>query len=145
MVGATKSYSGDDGWGYIDRTGKWAIAPQFEWASSFRENLAPVNPRRNRGYIDPTGAYVLRPPMPEAEEDCATAWGDFAEGLPRWKFGGKYGFIDRSGKVVIEPTFDLTFHFSDGVAAVLIREKWGYIDRLGNYVWTPTFLYVDSR
>jgi len=124
LAAATKSRSGDDGWGYIDSTGKWVVQPQFEWGSSFREGLAPVNRKQNCGYIDRTGKLVLQPPLSPSEKDCATAWGDFSEGLSRWKFGKKYGFIDRTGKVVIEPKYDLTFHFSDGLAAVKIGDKW---------------------
>jgi hypothetical protein len=140
LAAVTKSSSGDDGWGYIDRTGKWVIAPQFEWGSSFQERLAPVNRKHDCGYIDPTGAYVLRPPVSPGEKDCATVWGDFVEGLSRWKFGNKYGFIDHTGKVVIKPRFDLTFHFSEGFAAVQIGGKWGYIDKTGKVVIEPRAL-----
>lgn len=140
LAAATKSSSGDDGWGYIDKTGKWVIPPQFEWASSFQENIAAVNRQHDCGYIDPTGAYVVRPPVSPSEKDCATVWGDFVEGLSRWKLGSKYGFIDRSGKVVIEPKFDLTFHFSEGLAAVQIGGKWGYIDKTGKMVIEPKAL-----
>jgi hypothetical protein len=64
-------------------------------------------------------------------------WGDFAEGLARWKFGKKYGFIDDSGTVVIQPKFDLTFHFSEGLAPVQIDGKWGCIDKNGKIVIEP--------
>ena len=40
----------------------------------------------------------------------------------------KYGFIDKSGKVVIEPQFDLVFDFSEGLARVEKDGKWGFID-----------------
>jgi hypothetical protein len=140
LAAATKSRSGDDGWGYINKSGSWVIAPQFEWASSFQENLAPVNRLHDCGYIDRTAAYVLHPPRSPGEIDCATVWGDFVEGLSRWKIGNKYGFIDRSGKVVIQPKFDLTFHFSEGLAAVQIGHKWGYIDRTGKMVIKPKAL-----
>ena len=37
--------------------------------------------------------------------------------------GGKYGFIDRTGKMVINPQFDNAYHFSDGLALVGLGEK----------------------
>jgi hypothetical protein len=141
LAAATKSRSGDAEWGYIDTTGKWAIEPQFEWGSSFRDGLAPVNRKQNCGYIDKSGKLVLQPPVSNDEKDCATVWGDFSEGLSRWKFGKKYGFIDRTGKVVIEPKYDLTFHFSDGLAAVKIGNKWGYINKSGRMVIEPKKLF----
>ena len=140
LAAVTKSPTGDDGWGYVDTIGKWVIAPQFSWASSFQDHLAPVNSGHDCGYIDPTGAFVLKPPVSPGEKDCAEVWGDFSEGLSRWKFGKKYGYIDRSGKVVIKPKFDLTFHFSEGLAAVEVGGQWGYIDKVGKMVIAPKAL-----
>lgn len=69
-------------------------------------------------------------------QDCASAWGDFTDGLSRWLFGNKYGFINRAGKTVIQPEFDLTYGFSEGLTAVQIGKKWGYIDTTGTIVIT---------
>jgi hypothetical protein len=137
---ATKDASGDSGWGHIDKTGQWVVSPGFQWASSFNEGLAPVNRTKDCGYVDERGKVVLQPKTSPGETDCATVWGDFVNGLARWKFGKKYGFIDRTGKTVIEPRFDLTFHFSDGLAAVMIGGKWGYIDTSGKMVVQPISL-----
>jgi hypothetical protein len=42
---------------------------------------------------------------------------------------GKWGFINRSGDVVIEPRYeDCYYQFSEGLAAVKTNGKWGYID-----------------
>lgn len=59
-------------WGYIDKTGKWVIKPQFAYASSFRDGLAPVKLRPGKGedwivgreettFIDKTGKAVFKP------------------------------------------------------------------------------------
>ena len=42
---------------------------------------------------------------------------------------GKSGFIDKTGRIVINPQFDLPAFFSEGLAAVFIGGKWGYIAR----------------
>jgi hypothetical protein len=36
--------------------------------------------------------------------------------------------------MVIQPQFDLTDHFSEGLAAVMVNRKWGYIDNSGMMV-----------
>lgn len=137
LAAVTESESGDSGWGYIDKTGRWVIPPKFEWTTSFQFGLAAVNRKNTCGYIDKTGSYAIRLPAPGGKQDCASAWGDFSDGLSRWLFGTKYGFVDLSGKTVIEPRFDLTFGFSEGLAAVMIGKKWGFIDKTGTVVIEP--------
>lgn len=69
----------------------------------------------------------------------------------------KYGFIDKTGKVVIEPQFDGTEEqftglahffnlgepvFREGLAPVMIRGQWGYIDKTGKFAIKPQFFVV---
>lgn len=51
----------------------------------------------------------------------------------------KYGFIDKTGRFVIEPEYDLAWPFSEGLASVLIGKRWGYIDKTGKVVIQPGF------
>ena len=67
----------------------------------------------------------------------------FSEGLAAVKIDGKWGFIDKSGQVVIQPQFSKPnlfakpSYFFGGLALVWAGEKWGYIDTTGKYVWGP--------
>jgi hypothetical protein len=38
-------------WGYIDRTGTWAVEPQFERAGNFKDGVAKVTLAGKEGYI----------------------------------------------------------------------------------------------
>lgn len=53
----------------------------------------------------------------------------------------KWGFIGRTGKVLIEPQFKRAYDFSEGLASVKFKEKekWGYIDKTGKVVIEPKF------
>ena len=51
----------------------------------------------------------------------------------------KYGFIDKNGKVVIEPQFDYAGAFSEGLGKVKKDGKWGFIDKSGKVVIEPQF------
>jgi hypothetical protein len=247
--------AGPGGWGYIDTTGKMAIAPQFFEARAFSEGLAMV--RRTGGkpslgkdsfgrdvighefeaacFIDKTGAVVLEPrvrtalafreglayvtdhgpdgrmrggpsayidktgkvvilsapnsvsPLGEGGAMEAEIAGFFTEGrveaasfheglalhdagtgfvhVPKWSYidqvgnvvfrldvdGGsyfseglarimkgklslRYGFIDKTGKVVIEPTFNWAEPFMEGLAAVKVGKRWGFVDPTGRLV-----------
>ena len=53
---------------------------------------------------------------------------DDSKTLDRVRIGDKWGFADSTGKMVIDPIFDFTYGFSEGLAAVKVRGKWGYIN-----------------
>ena len=52
---------------------------------------------------------------------------------------GKWGYIDSTGKIVIEPRFAWAEEFSEGLVAVSIDFNWGYIDKTGKWVIQPQF------
>lgn len=55
------------------------------------------------------------------------------------KLDGKWGFIDTTGTIVIEPQYEDARSFANGAAAVKIKGKWGYIDESGKVVIEPIF------
>lgn len=68
-------------------------------------------------------------------------------GLFRFLQDGKYGFIDKTGKVIIKPQLDLAHEFSEGLSCVCVgpgcsgggKRKYGFIDTTGQYVVNPQF------
>lgn len=78
------------------------------------------------------------------------ALGTFSEGLCNvykfessfWGSNCKYGFIDTTGVIVIPLIYDSIKPFSEGYAAVKLKNKWGYIDRKGNIL--IDFLYDEA-
>ena len=56
---------------------------------------------------------------------------------------GKYGYIDRNGKVIIKPQFDMAKRFSEGLARVRVGSKWGFIDQTGKIIIRPQFEISD--
>lgn len=56
-----------DKWGYIDKTAKYVINPQFDDASVFSDNgLAKVKAGNKYGYIDKDGKYAINPQFDDA-------------------------------------------------------------------------------
>jgi hypothetical protein len=52
----------------------------------------------------------------------------------------KWGYIDKSGNVVIQPQFADARFFSEGLACVTPDgKKYGYIDKTGQFVITPQY------
>ena len=51
----------------------------------------------------------------------------------------RWGYIDRTGNLAIEPRFDRAWRFSDGVALVKEGSDFGYIRPDGSYALEPRF------
>src|SRR5207244_1981393 len=71
---------------------------------------------------------------------------DFSEGLAAVlpTDGGKWGYIDTTGRFAIEPRFDshpsgYVSSFSDGYAMIETKERVGYIDKSGEFAINPRF------
>ncbi|MFE1743625.1 WG repeat-containing protein [Coleofasciculus sp. H7-2] len=55
-------------------------------------------------------------------------------GFTSRRIGGKYSYIDTTGKSVSQPQFDWVDSFNSGLARVKMGYKWSYIDKTGKLV-----------
>lgn len=129
----------DGKYGYIDKTGKVVIPFQYDGADRFFEGLASVLVGAKLVDVEVT-VYGTggAPPVKKLEKQLV---------------GGKYGYIDTTGKMVIPP-YIYAGKFSEGLAAVGVGGKWfgnlygggklGYIDKTGKMVISPKFSYAHE-
>jgi len=129
--------------GYIDKTGKIIIEPQFQsadrqdiYVGQFSEGLAFVRWNDKFGYIDMTGKIVIETQFDKGYE--------FSEGIARVKIDKKYGYIDKTGKFVIDPEFKKASDFSEGLAAVKSKGKWVYINKKGKVIINNQYDYAKE-
>lgn len=120
-------------WGYIAPSGDYAIRPRFLEAGEFREGLAAVK-LKVRSEAKAGSSEESSNPQDEEQSLQHT---DENAGEEKW------GFIEKSGKLVIEAQYEDVLAFSEGLAAVR-RGKWGFIDRSGKFVIEPQFDDVSS-
>ena len=57
--------------------------------------------------------------------------------------GGRWGFVNKSGEIVINPQFDRAEGFAEGLAPVKMG-RWGYVDPAGKVAINPQFDRADS-
>jgi len=133
-----------DSWGFIDKTGRLVIKPQYEWCCGFSEGMAVVMKSNEVLLIDGTGQTIFSTSMDDLQLSIYEG-ARFSEGLIDAYdcTKSKTGFIDKSGKFIIEPRFDNAAPFSEGLARVTItggeEEKLGFIDHSGQFVIPPIF------
>jgi len=121
--------------GFAERSGKLVISPQWDQAFDFTEGLALVC----IGECDGDHQMGYRVTKAFDREPVEQTF--------------KYGYVDESGRLVINPTFEEAEPFHEGLAAVCsgkgcyysypkkegAEAKWGYIDKSGKAVIPPQF------
>ncbi len=55
------------------------------------------------------------------------------------KINDKYGYIDNTGSIIIEPKFDNCYYFYDDLAVVRVENQDGFINRAGDIVIEPVY------
>lgn len=128
--------------GYIDKTGKFVVNPQFAMCQDFINGLATVAQGTRKSYrnvaIDKTGKVVI---------NTSHVAGVFNDGLIpvcNEPYGLKQAcnYVDETGKITsVQSSVDRADSFSEGLAAVTSadgsfggRGKTGYIDTRGKLV-----------
>jgi len=127
-------------WGFIDETGQIIIPLQFDSANEFHEGLALVTTGKLKAFIDPSGRVVIKPQF-----DLVN---NFSEDLAAVNIGqtrianigsignpGKWGYIDKTGKLAIPLRLTHAEDFSEGLAAVTDGDRSGFIDHSGKLVF----------
>ena len=117
--------------GFINRSGQFVIAPQFENTGFFQEGLVNVKSGGLWGFLNYGGRLVLPCQYEYAEM--------FVQGLALVQMNGKYGFINPEGRFMIAAEYDGASSFSEGLASVKAGEKYGYINPEGRFVIPPSF------
>jgi hypothetical protein len=141
--GLAPVFEAGKGSGYIDSSGRFVIGPTEVWGQSrpFHENIAAVliwNQQGNHaGWINRTGKIIFSASKAEGRY--------FSEGLMSMQdASGKWGFVDKSFKFVIEPKFDWAWDFSEERAEITIKNSSGFIDTSGKIVVPPKYDMVWS-
>ena len=133
--------------GYIDKKGKIVVQPSStvflggNGGGEFHDGLL-LTGVNDGPYLDTTGKIVLDIPLYHN-------W-DFSEGLAAVmpsNAANRWGYIDRTGKFVIEPKFEsypvgYVSPFADGMAMIEVGKQYGFIDTKGNFAIPPSYLWA---
>lgn len=134
--------------GFYDTSGNVAIPAEYDFASRFYDGISYYSNGKNifdckSGILKKTGEKIEI-----GDFYWVSDWGfEYADDKNRRLFAmrsnkcaskpnvnGKYGFVDRTGKIIIEPQFDKKPMFSKGMYNVQIGFLNGFVNDVGEYV-----------
>ena len=128
------AYNGaDDGsfrYGYINKDGEEVIPAQYKGASDFHEGLALVEDLNGKQmFINKSGEVMAEI---DSKYRCVGGINDGLALVSQNSGYMSYGFIDKTGKVVIPLKYSNARPFSEGLAYVSNDSFEGFIDTKGN-------------
>ena len=130
----------DGKWGVVDLTSEWLVQPNYDEIMTDELGRCYAQGAVFARSGDEVRMIVGGVELPEAYQEARP----FEDGYAAVKRGGKWGFVDTTGTVVIECQFDDALSFGQHLAAVKIDGLWGYIATSGGVVIEPAFLCAKS-
>lgn len=89
--------------------------------------------------VDTEGKIIGEQKYTSARPFLSVQDNDKSDALAAVCLNGKWGFVDKSGKLIIEPQFMDARSFSNSFAAVEMNGKWGFVSSDGSIVIDFTF------
>ncbi len=142
-------------YGYIDTLNNIVIKPKYKYASRFTNGLAVVKYKKKYGIIDKNSKYLLKTKYKyisdfkngfavfktfERKSGVVKNNGEiiveakfysdiknYSNGLAKYRYKSKYGFIDTNGREVIVAKYSKISHFSDNLARFKKGRYYGYL------------------
>lgn len=114
----------NDQWGYIDLNGDWVIPPEFLMAENFSNGVAKVVKDEKNYIVDKSGNITLVLPNSLASlqfDDELAPWGTGERKVGNLIQPLRYGYVDTTGKIIIQPQFYHAETFSEGFAVVQLN------------------------
>lgn len=140
----------DGQFAYIDASGQLVV--EVAGQVSYEEGSRNATWKVPGTFVDRRTGQEVRNPQREAEErergfvltpqveiDQYEGYSYASEGFMAVQVNGKWGYIDQTGRFVIEPQFSNFRPFSEGLVAVQVGDKWGYMNQQGEFVIQPQF------
>lgn len=127
--------------GFLDLTGDEIIPCTYDEIGLFRYGRTLARLDNRYGIIDTLGNTIL----PIEYEDHTTKGYKYVyyDSLALVEKGGRLGYVDLQGNIVIPLNLQQAYHFSEGLAAVRYGGLWGYIDTHGDLYLPLLFEYAS--
>lgn len=123
-------------WGAIDGKGKVIIEIEYDYISSFKEEVAYIKKNKKYGYVNIEGKIII----PINYDTASLFYEDYAVVSKN----GKYGLINKSGEVIVPFIYQNLGRYLDGLVQAKKNGNWGLIDISNNIIVPFEYSYIES-
>ncbi len=125
--------------GLINSKGEEVIKPQYERVQLYRKDgVVLVSDGKMYSFYDVKGNKLMNGEKYEKTNG-------FSNGLAAVCKNGKWGYVDKKGKFIIEPAYEYALSYADnGMAVVQKDKKFGYVNENGENVIGFKYTQADS-
>lgn len=135
-------------WGWVDYAGTWVIGPIYDDVTHFANDTGNYATAKVNGFwcvVSNTGKEISQAVflLESDAHEAGRNWDEEVE-IGHWLCPVKdlgnnhWGYVDYSGKWVIQPTFEdakpFSYTWNNRVAPAMVAGKWGCIDHTGRFV-----------
>lgn len=130
---------------YVNQRGDQIIKTDASEVYDFRQGVARVVKNGKWGLIDKTGHYVVAPKFNRIRPFNENGLAIVQYGRERFR----YGVINTKGDVITDHHYRYIYPFSEGLAAVKLKDKYGYINMQGKLIipadYSRTSPFVEGK
>ena len=143
------SYDKKELYGYVDSLGNEVLSPSYDFIGKRNNKYSVVMKNNLWGLFGIENHQIKKIPNvaylgPCMENLCKINIGGNYNKNNKKITGGRWGYVSVNGQIVIEPSYEQAYSFSDGMAAVNINGKWGFINVDGVIVVPCEYDKVES-
>lgn len=137
-------------YGYVDSSGNEILPPSYEFIGKRNHKYAVVMKNNLWGLFGVESHQLKIFPNvsflgPCMENLCKINVGGIYDINSKKTTGGLWGYVTVDGEIVIEPTYEQAYGFSDGMAAVKLNGKWGFINSEGTIIVPCEYDEVEAN
>ncbi len=130
---------------YLNKAGEVILKVAYSKVHDFKNDVARVVQAGKWGLIDRKGNEIVSPKF-----NHISPFNDF--GLAVAQYGRerfRYGIINTQGQIITNHHYRYIYPFSEGLAAVKLKDKYGYINTIGNLVipaiYSRTSPFIEGK
>ncbi len=141
----------DGKFGLVNKYGEYIVEPIYDYISEFRDGMSAffiqdIGGGVKIGYFNTKGEMAIEPMPADLQLNSGYSYDyNFYNGIAMYRQPKtyKYGYINKTGKFIVEPIYEWAGPFKGKLAPVTKGNKYGYINTSGILVLPYKYTFAE--